>query len=186
MLVLTLSFTLMIKPKLKLGSAEDLKVLGKESQLNVKFDYSELMVNKFTEKEWVATQRMKDIEDEKKATEEFNKYWYTEIVPLQEEKFMSWYNANCKEKFKIAKNVQSKYTMTVKPTLISPSGGFATLATLTSDIIISETSGGKVIAIINIANVKAGVPALKERVSLVYGAAAREIALFIQGILESN
>lgn len=173
------SKSFMIKPpKLIKGTVEDIQVLKKETQLNVQFDYSGMEVAKTSEKEWVSKQKMKGVEDPIKATEEFNTFWYKEVIPYQEEKFIEWHNKNCEGNYKIAKGVQNKYTMTLKPTLLIPSGGFSTLAALTSHVIISETANGKVIAILEIPNINSGVPALKERIAIAYGAAGKACAMF--------
>jgi hypothetical protein len=166
-------------PKYLQGSAKDLEVLKGETSINIKFDYKDLLVSKIPEKEWVAKQKQKGIEDPKQAEEEFNKYWYTEVLPYQEAQFVKWYDANCKDLPKISKETKSKYTMTVKPVTLLPYNNFGTIAVLTSDITIAETETGKVLAIINVPNINSSVPALKERVGIAYGAAAKALALFI-------
>lgn len=181
----TLNFTINSKsafikpPKLIKGTVEDLKVLKNETLLDLKFDYSVMEVAKMTEAEWVAKQKKKDVEDEKKATEEFNAFWYKEVVPYQEEKYVTWYNDNCQTTCKVAKGAKAKYSLTLKPTILNPSGGFSTLAALTSHAVITEIASGKVIAILEIPNVQAGVPAMKERVALTYGATAKAVANFM-------
>jgi hypothetical protein len=166
-------------PKYLQGSAKDLEVLKGETSIDIKFDYKDLLISKIPEKEWVAKQKQKGIEDPKQAEEEFNKYWYTEVLPYQEAQFVKWYDANCKELPKISKETKSKYTMTVKPVTLLPYNNFGTIAVLTSDITIAETETGKVLAIINVPNINSSVPALKERVGIAYGAAAKALALFI-------
>jgi hypothetical protein len=179
MLMLLGSFTYLKPPKFMKGSAKDLEILKGESSMDVKFDYQDLLISKIPEKEWVAKQKQKGVEDPQKAGEEFNKYWHSEVVPYQEEQFIKWYNANCKDLPKVSKGTKSKYTLTVKAVTLLPYNNFGTIAVLTSDAIISETESGKVLAIINVPNINSGVPALKERVGLAYGGGAKALALFI-------
>ena len=161
------------------GSAKDLEALKSEASMDIKFDYSDLLISKLHEKQWVAKQKQKGVEDPKQAEEEFNKFWYTEIVPNQEEEYVKWFNKNCKDLFKLTKGAASKYTLTVKPVTLFPYNNLGQIAVLTSDAMITETASGKVVAIIEVPNINSGVPALKERVGLAYGAAGKALASFI-------
>ena len=179
MLLLLSSYTYAKPPKFIKGSAKDIEIIKKETSMDVKFDYKELSINKLSEKEWVAKQKQKGVEDPQKATEEFNKFWYSDIIPHQEEEYINWYNKNCKDLFKLSKGTKSKYTLTVKPVTLFPYNNFGQIAVLTSHATISETESGKVLAIIEIPNINCAIPALKERVAIAYGAAAKALALFL-------
>lgn len=178
-LLLLCAITYAKPPKYVKGSAKDLEVLKSGGTMDIKFDYKELMISKIPEKDWVAKQKQKGVDDPEKATQEFNKYWYSEIVPYQETEYIKWYNDNCKNLCKIAKGEKSKYTLTIKPTSLLPYNNFGQIAVLTSDATISETESGKVLAIINVPNINCAIPALKERVGLAYGGAAKALAVFI-------
>lgn len=171
------SFT-MKPPELIKGTTKDLQILKNETSLSVKFDYSDLMISKLKEKDWVGKQKLKGVEDEKQAIAEFNPFWYKEVVPYQEEKFIEWHNKNSQNIFKLVKEGQTKYTLTLKPVTLFPSNNFGQIAVLTSDAIISETATGKVIAILEIPNINSGVPAMKERVAFAYAGAGKADALF--------
>jgi hypothetical protein len=169
----------MIKPpKLIKGSVEDLQILKKETIVNVIFDYTGMEVAKMSEQEWVDKQKMKGVEDEVKAKADFNAYWYNEIRPLQEQKFIEWYNNNSLPYFKVEKGRSAKYTLTIRPTLLLPFASFGTIAALTSHVIISDNATNTMIAVLEIPNINAAVPALKERVAMVYGATGKAAAVF--------
>lgn len=177
--------SLMMKPpELIKGTVKDLQVLKSETSLTVKFDYSEIMISKLKEKDWVAKQKLKGVEDEKKATEEFNSFWYKEVVPYQGEKFIESHNKAAENIFKLVKEGQTKYTLTLKPLTLFPSNNFGQIAVLTSDAIISETATGKIIAILEIPNINSGVPAMKERVAFAYAGAGKACALFFADALK--
>lgn len=171
--------SLMMKPpKLIKGSEEALQVLKKETMVNVRFDYSAMEVAKLSEQEWVDKQRMKGVEDDAKSKADFNAYWYNEIRPLQEQKFIEWYNNNSLPYFKIEKGSSAKYTLTIHPTILLPYASFGTIAALTAHVIISDNATNNMIAVIEIPNINASIPALKERVAMVYGATGKAAAVF--------
>ena len=179
MLIFVSNFTYAKPPKYLKGSAKDLEVMKGEATVDLKFDYTGLMIAKMKEKAWVAKQKQKGVDDPKQAEEEFNKFWYGEVIPHQEEEYLGWYNKNCKELWKLAKDAKSKYTLTVKPQTLFPYNNLGQIAVLTSTATVTETASGKVLAIIEIPNINAAVPALKERISMTYGGAGRALALFI-------
>jgi hypothetical protein len=176
---------MMKPPQLIKGTEKDLQVLKNETVVSVKFDYEGMLISKLKEKEWVSKQKKKGVEDEKKAIEEFNEFWYKEVIPYQEDKFVEWFNNNSKTIFKIKTDAKdAKYTAVVNPTTLFPSNNFGQIAVLTSHVMITETASKKVIAILEIPNINSGVPSMKERVGLAYGGAGKAFAVFFEDILK--
>jgi hypothetical protein len=166
-------------PKFIKGNAKDIEALKTATSVDVKFDYKELFISKLPEKDWVSKQKQKGIDDPQKAADEFLEYWYSEVVPNQQEEFIKWYNTNCKDLFKLTKGTKSKYTIIVRPITLFPYNNFGQIAVLTADAVITETESGKELATIEIPNINAAVPALKERVSMTYAGAGKALALFL-------
>jgi hypothetical protein len=178
-LLLLSGYTYAKPPKFLKGSAKDIEILQKETLVDLKFDYKDLLISKLPEKEWVAKQKQKGVEDPQKAADEFLEFWYSEIVPHQQEEYLNWYNKNCKDLFKLSKGAKTKYTITVKPVTLFPYNNFGQIAVLTSNAVITETASGKELAIIEVPNINAAVPAIKERVAMTYGGAGKALALFL-------